>query len=102
MSRGRVRIITHRKLNLTEQEFNTYKDLLNRHGESINYYLNTCVEFDSDGYIVEFGIADQMPMELLYYLMVVSVNQRLRKVDDMAETFNKKMATLDSLIEKKS
>jgi len=102
MGRGSIRIITHRKLNLTEQEFQAYNGLLDRHGEAINYFLNQCAEFDVEGNIVEIGVAEEMPMELLYYLQVVSINQRLRKIDGMSEAFDRKMSQLDELVKKLS
>lgn len=96
MAKGSIRIVTHRKVNLTKQEYEAYQNLCNSNGSIIDRFISKCVQFDDEGSITEFTPAENMPLDLLYFLIVISVNQRLRKIDHLSKHLSSKISELDA------
>jgi hypothetical protein len=77
-----VRIEFHRKFDLSDKELLWCQNLLSKHPH-FRHYIDNCATLDDSGKIIEFVPVENMPLEILYFLMVVSVNQRLRMIDSM-------------------
>lgn len=89
MGRGSIKIITNRRLNLSDKEYEWYSELEQKY-PNLHHFMCECMVFDDKGYITEFIPKENMPLEIFYFAMVISLNQRLRLVDDKLEALDKK------------
>lgn len=93
-----INIIANRKIELSNDEFEYYKQLEGAYGKNIFYGL---FETDKDsGKIIGIKppVSTPIPMIILFFLLNVQMNQRLRAIDGATKNISN---TLNEVLELK-
>lgn len=104
-----IRIIDHRPVDLTEEEYAMYQSIVSSYNTHSNNGADLfCDLFESDGNgiitILKPPTKQRTTLEVFLFLMAVSQNQHLRlmhaQVDDIVRQFKEKMVEVDKKLAK--
>ena len=88
-----MKVIDYKKIDITDEEFDYYKQLVTQHTTPIfagTDYFKGLFETDDEGFIYMITPKQSIPWEVLFFIQQVMINQRLRVIDTLRKMDNKK------------
>jgi len=88
------KIIDYKKIDMTENEFNYYKHLVEIFTDkekniSGNIYFKDLFDVDENGFITLIKTEKSVPWAVLFFIQQIMISQRLRLTDNINEALEK-------------
>lgn len=96
-----AKVIDYKKVNITDEEYNYYKHLVDIFTDSSKnidgkIYFKDLFDVDKNGYIILIKTDKSIPWAILFFVQQLMLSQRLRIID----TINQNIENLDKRIKK--
>ena len=88
------KVIDYKKVNMSDEEFNYYKHLVELFSDKDknikgSVYFKDLFEVDEDGFIVLIKTEKIVPWAILFFAQQLMISQRLRFIDDFRKQESK-------------
>ena len=81
-----IKAIAHQKVEMTDQEYQYYKELVSQFTDDKNKgeeYFKELFESDEEGFITFIKPNRPIPWAIVFFVQQLMITQRLRIIDDM-------------------